>query len=58
MKRIGELKSQIDRWPLSDDKNTPYVLSIVTLCMFKAKPEKEDIARVMDDAAAVIRDGK
>jgi len=55
MKRIGQLKSQIDRWPVSEDENTPYVLSVVTLCLFVGKPEKEDIARVMEDAAVLIR---
>jgi hypothetical protein len=57
MKRIGDLKSQIDRWPLSDLPKSPYMVSIVTLCMFTGKPSEEDIARVLDDAACVVRDG-
>ena len=48
-KRVGELRVQVDRWPVRDGAS-PYVLTIICVGGFDARPDKKAIMQMLVDA--------
>jgi hypothetical protein len=57
MKRLGELKVQCDRWPVSDLPNSPQVLSVIIMGLYDEKPSVAAIASACEAAAKILRSG-
>lgn len=55
--RVGQLKVQCDRWPLTELKAN-HVLTVVIVGSYDSKPTKEEIAQACADAATIFREGK
>jgi hypothetical protein len=55
MKRKGELRVQVDRWPLTDAGVSEHVLTIIIVGAYTAKPDIAAIRRALKDAEAIVR---
>jgi hypothetical protein len=58
MKRLGDLKVQVDRWPTSENPMHPYLLSVVIVGMYRSRPDQDTIVRAIEDAAEIINQGE
>lgn len=56
MRRIGQLRVQIDRRPISTDRPTCYVLTVITVGLFAVKPDKATIVRALMDAELIVKE--
>lgn len=56
VKRTSEVRAQIDRWPVEPDGD--HVLTIIMVCTFNGKPEREHIIEAMAGAAEILKEGK
>jgi len=54
MKHIGDMRVQVDRWPLEGSENAPYILSVILVALYPAKPSKSDIINALQVSAADI----
>ena len=50
MKRIGKLRTQVDRWPTSDLRGAPYVLTVICVGLYDKKPDAKTIVQALRDA--------
>jgi hypothetical protein len=62
IKRIGDMRIQIDRWPLDDagqrvDK-AKHLLTVIIVAAFTEKPNDLTIANTCHDAAVLIKEGQ
>lgn len=56
--RLGKLKVQADRWPVSDLPRSPQVLSVIVMGLYSAKPSTEEIAQALREAAEMLMEQK
>lgn len=54
MKNVGDMRVQVDRWPLLDDEGGPYILSVIVVGMYPGKPSQADIINALRNTAADI----
>lgn len=53
--RVSDLKVQVDRWPLTADKPTGYVLTIICVAMYAGEPSKAEIIKALGDAILIVK---
>jgi hypothetical protein len=55
--RMGQIRVQVDRWPLTADESNPYVLTIIIGGMYRSKPGVDEIKKALADAVEIIESG-
>jgi len=53
--RMGELRVQVDRWPTTENPEHPYVLTIITVCMYDKKPDHKTIVKAVSDSLEILK---
>jgi hypothetical protein len=56
LKRKGELRVQVDRWPLTDAGVAEHVLTVIIVGAYPAKPDTATILQAISDAATILRE--
>lgn len=54
--RVSELRVQVDRWPLTDDNPTAYMLTIICAGLYAGRPSAATIRKALQDAMEQIPD--
>ena len=52
---VTDVKVQIDRWPLTADEKTAYVLTVVCMRMYAGKPSEAAIRQTLREAIEQVR---
>jgi hypothetical protein len=55
--RLGALRVQVDRWPVTDEAGAPEVLSIIILGLYKSKPDLPTIIEAIKHAGVILESG-
>jgi len=54
--RKGQLRVQVDRWPLTDAGVSEHVLTVIIVGAYTRKPTLSEIINACDDAAKIVRE--
>ena len=52
MKHVGDMRVQVDRWPLNGSDDAPHILSVIVVALYPKKPSKADIINALQTTAA------
>ena len=59
--RIGDIRVQVDRWPITDTfpkPSVPHVLTMICVAMYDREPSKREMIQALSDAIEILKDGK
>ena len=57
-KKIAGPSMQVDRWPLTESTNGPYLVSIICVAHFQGKPDVSVIKELLLDATIMLDTGE